>query len=149
MDTKALLLVGLGALAVYKLTRKRRNPMPKPPRLRVPKKLKAADRRALEKAKRISREFHGTPTEVVELSPEERKPLPRFMAVAGQLDEFTYSPPADSRHGDAAYSHQSGDRGPLAGKAKHKPLLAVDDKGRPVVVKDKSPMKLTERGFVG
>ncbi|MDA8186841.1 MAG: hypothetical protein M0T85_01700 [Dehalococcoidales bacterium] len=125
---------------------------PRPPK-RNPKKgkrLSAADRKALATAKAISSQFHGD-AQVVELSAAERKPLPRFVPVAGALDEFTYAPGGRSKRGPYRYSHEAGDRGTGKPKSHKKPLLVVDPKTRrPAIVTDKSPMRFSsKRGFVG
>ncbi|MCL5264914.1 MAG: hypothetical protein M1343_06950 [Chloroflexi bacterium] len=114
------------------------------------RRLSAADRQALATAKRLSAEFHGQP-HVVELSAAERKPLPRFVAAAGALDEFTYVPGGHSKRGLYRYSHESGDRGSGKSKSRNRPLLVVDPlTRRPAIVADKSPMRFSgKQGFVG
>lgn len=123
---------------------KKRNPKAKA------KKRNPADSKALASAKRLSKMFHGS-TEVVELSAKERKPLPRYVVVAGQLDEFTYAPGASSKRGAYKWSHKSGDKGPLAKNGKAKPLLVVDPATkRPAIVANRSGMRFSsKRGFVG
>lgn len=151
MNTNWLLL-GLGAFLLLK-ARKRSNPCRtrRNPLLRVPKNLKAGERKALAVAKRLSKQFHGTETEVIELSPDERKALPRFVMAAGDLTEFSYAPDGNSLKGEFEYEHKSGDRGPFETKSRRKPILAVDPKTkRPVIVPAQSPMRLdSKRGFVG
>ncbi len=135
--------------------RGRHNPPagPRPAPRRAPlAKLSDSERRQLAAARRLSLEFHGNDRHVLELDPHERA-MPRFVVEAGALEEFAYNPPADSKRDDnnAIYSHESGDRGILAPKAKQKPRLAVDPRTRrPVIVPEKSPMRFDEnRGFVG
>lgn len=119
------------------------------PRRRNPS-LTDSDRRQLEAAQRLSEEFHGDPSHVLELEGHERL-LPRFVVEAGKIDEFTYEPGRGSDRGGSLWEHESGDRGVLRRRAKEKPVLAVDPRNRkPVWVPNRSPMKLDpDRGFVG
>lgn len=118
---------------------------------RNPKQVVGSDRKLLEAARRLSERFHGTRAEVVELSPEERKALPRYVTVAGTLEDFTYRPdPSTSKRGKDAWRHQSGDRGPLKARSKNKPVVVVDPRtGKPALVANRSPMRLTQDGFEG
>jgi len=117
-------------------------------RRRQPKRnpvLTPEDRRALETAKRLSQQFHGTPSEVYELSARERRPLPRFVAAMGRLAEVVYEPEQGTRS-QFRYRHRSGDRGPLAPSSQKKPILAIDPRTkRPAIVLDRSPIKLDPR----
>lgn len=108
------------------------------------------DRKALEKAFRLSQEFHGTPTEVVELEPSERK-VGKYVVVAGSLTDFSYQPGDDSKRGQTVWTHKSGDRGNGKPESPNDPLVVVDpDTRRPIIVPNKSPMRLdSKQGFVG
>jgi len=108
------------------------------------------DEKEFARAKRLSKQFHGR-TEVVELSAKERKPLPKYVVVAGELDEFTYAPNPKSKKGDAVWSHKTRDRGFLRSKGKRRPLLVVDPKTkRAAIVPNRSGMKFDPKaGFVG
>lgn len=115
-----------------------------------PKPRKGGAKRELEAARRLSRLFHGTPTEVVELSPAERRPLPRYAMLLGRLHELTYMPDATSKRGGYRWQHKSGDRGPGKPRSRRSPLVVIDPATkRPALVMDRSPMKLTRRGLVG
>ncbi len=104
----------------------------------------------LEAARRVSEEFHGTPSEVIQLSEKERR-LPRYLVALGSMPTLEYEPDKRSKKGRYRYVHESGDRGPLAPKSKKKPVLAVDPRsGRPVIVPMGSSMRLDpNRGLVG
>jgi hypothetical protein len=108
------------------------------------------DRKALEKAFRLSQEFHGTPTEVVELEPSERK-VGKYVVVAGALTDFSYLPGDDSKRGQTVWTHKSGDRGAGQPESPNDPLVVVDpDTRRPIIIPNKSPMRLDSRqGFIG
>ena len=147
MNPLLLLVAGVGAL--FLLRRPRAHPRANPPLRHRNPKLCEKDQRQLEAAQRLSEEFHGNRNQVWELEPHERH-LSRFVVKAGSLQDFTYDPGRGSKKGDALYEHEAGDRGLLAPKAREKPLLVVDPKTRrPALVPNRSPMKLTERGFVG
>lgn len=147
MNPLFLLAAGVGALFLLRRphAQSRRNPRARHSGAPLCEK----DRRQLEDAQRLSEEFHGNKNQVWELEPHERR-LSRFVVKAGSLQDFTYDPGRGSTKGDALYEHEAGDRGLLAPKAKDKPLLVVDPKTRrPALVPNRSPMKLTGRGFVG
>lgn len=120
---------------------------PRKPKKRNP--VARAEKRMLATAKRLSKRFHGR-SEVVELSPRERRPLPRYMVVAGELDEFTYAPDKRSKLGAAKYSHKVGD-GSTKPRGRKKPLIVVDPgTKRPAILLNGSGMKFSSaRGFVG
>lgn len=105
----------------------------------------------LKKARALSRQFHGDDTEVLELTPAERKPLPRYVVLAGKLVDFTYQADSTSpKRKGLPWRHVSGDRGPLQPKANQTPLLVVDpETKRAAIVHGRSPMRLTGRGFSG
>ncbi len=154
MNPALVLAAAIGGLLLLRRERpdRRDNAVIKPARRRRNPVLSDSERRQLEEARRISAEFHGTPDHVLEI-PENRRLLPRFVAEVGKLEEFSYNPPADSQRDDhnSIYSHEVGDRGILAPKAKSKPRLAVDPRTRrPIILPDRSPMRFDEeRGFVG
>lgn len=106
--------------------------------------------KALEAAKRLSKRFHGN-VQVVELNDRERRPLPRYVAVVGELDELTYSPDPRSKRGSVRWRHESGDRGPGRPRARSKPLVVVDPRTkRPAIVAHRSPLRFSsDRGLVG
>lgn len=113
------------------------------------RKRNPAESKALSSARRLSKAFHGR-TEVVELSAKERKPLPKYMVVLGDLETLTYAPDKRSKKGNYVWEHKSGDRGFLKRRSKNKPLVVIDPKNRkPAILLNRSPMKLTERGLVG
>lgn len=113
-------------------------------------RLAPPERRLLDKARRMARQFHGR-SEVVELAKAERKPLPRFVVEVGELDDLSYAPPAGSKRAAHVYRHVSGDRGASAPPSPNRPLLVVDPRNaRPAMVMNRSPMKLrATKGLVG
>ena len=135
---------------------KRWNPAAKKPGVprargdRPAPRLTAAEKRELTAARRLSKQFHGTGAQVVELDRKERQ-LPRFAVVAGELDEFTYAPARQSKRGADKWRHQSGDRGPGWPRSPNRPLVIVDPKTRrPAIVAHRSPMRLDgKKGFIG
>jgi hypothetical protein len=126
------------------------NRQPKPAR-RNPSAGSAADQKTLAAARRISEAFHGTRAEVYELSPEERKPLPRYVVALGRAPELAYEPDPASKRGRARWVHQSGDRGPGLPRSANAPMVVVDPTTRrPAILSNRSPMKLDpKRGLVG
>lgn len=116
-----------------------------------PATMSAADRKDLATARRLATRFHGSAEgHVLELSPKERRPAPRFVAVVGTVDDMTYDPGDESKRGFAKWKHESGDRGPGRPKASKKPLLVVGADQRPAIVAHGSPMKFSSnQGLVG
>ena len=137
----------LGELLRSGALRFSRNPQAAP----APTRLSPADRQALRQAQRLAQEFHGTSTAVVELRPEERGNLPRFVTVAGELADFSYVPPPGSARAGYQWRHTSGDRGPFEQESPYRPLVVVDPRTRrPALLRGRSPMRLDpEKGFVG
>lgn len=105
---------------------------------------------ALERAKKMSEQFHGTDSEVMELSPAERH-ISQYVVSLGPMPDLDYEPRVNSDRNGWIWTHQSGDRGDLVPKAKGKPVLAVDPvTKRPVLVMYRTGMKFDEnRGLVG
>jgi len=116
---------------------------------RKPKKRNPTDSKLLQRAKSLSKRFHGT-TKVVQLSAKERKPLPKYVVVVGELDELTYAPGKRSQRGRFRYSHKTGDKG-RGERTRRKPLLVVDPKTKKAaIVANRSGMRFSaSRGFVG
>lgn len=115
-----------------------------------PRKRNPADAKLLAKAKNLSKRFHGR-TEVVELSPKERRGLPKYVLVAGELAEFSYAPSAKSKRGGYSWVHKVQERGMLKKQSKRRPLLVVDPQTRrAAIVTNRSGLKFdAKRGFVG
>ena len=113
-------------------------------------KLTPAERRQLNAAKRLARQFHGEDYEVVELDPDERK-LPRFLPVLGRMPTLEYEPSPGSKRAGYVYEHESGDRGFGQKASPNAPLLAADPKTRrPVIVPLRSPVRFSGKvGLVG
>lgn len=104
----------------------------------------------LRAARRMAAQFHGDAGQVVELSPGERKPLPRYVTVVGRMADLTYLPERGSKRADSAWRHRAGDRGMLEAKSGNKPLVVANPvTGRPAIVMDRSPMRLTRAGLKG
>lgn len=114
------------------------------------RQLSATERRDLERARDLSREFHGTSGLVLDLEPGERQ-ASRFAVALGSMPAIEYEPRSDSDRSGYIWRHESGDRGDGVPKAKGKPLLAVDARTqRPIIVPMHSSMALDpERGLVG
>lgn len=147
-----LLLAGAAALYVYSRPRrrkeqiipKRRNPAP------TRAALTQAERNELSAARRLSEEFHGTDSQVIELGQRERQ-LPRFVVALGKIPELAYQPNAASDKGTDIYVHEAGDRGPFRTRARQKPLLAADPRTRrPLIVPMRSPVVFeADKGLIG
>lgn len=104
----------------------------------------------LRQAERLSKAFHGNIAGVYALSARERRPLPKYVVKVGNLDELVYRPDRDSQRGQYRWRHESGDRGFGRGRAKEKPMVAVDPRTRRAyVLPNRSPMRLTKRGLAG
>lgn len=112
---------------------------------------KVAVSKLLEKADADSERFHGTPDEVVELEPAERRPPSRYQTVLGDLTAIEYRPHSHSKRGDAEWRHEAGDQGILRRKAKGKELVVADPATGVVrIVKHTSSMRFeADKGIVG
>lgn len=104
----------------------------------------------LVKARKMSRQFHGHENAVMELTDKERL-LPKYVLVAGQLQDFGYKPDRHSERGGYVWEHKSGDRGMFGKVSPNKPLMAVDPiTKRPLFVAKRSGMRFKpDKGFVG
>jgi flagellar biosynthesis GTPase FlhF len=109
-----------------------------------------SDRHLLQRAMRLSEEFHGTPHEVIELAPAEQQ-VSRYLVALGRLPELRYVPDGHSERGGVEWVHESGDRGFARPRSDRQPWLAVDPATlRPVIVPMRSPMRLNAaRGLEG
>lgn len=154
--TQAVLVGGIAYIAYKRLKKRKTNPAAKRKARRNPAPARQApkaggrDRKAYETARRLSETFHGD-AQVVELTPAERKGLPRFVAVAGDMEDFTYAPKPGSKRAGYNWKHESGDRGFGRGRGKRKPLIVIDpDTKRPAIVSNRSGMTFEpEIGFIG
>ena len=110
----------------------------------------SSDERLLERARRLSEQFHGTRGEVIELSERERR-LPRYVVALGTMPELSYEPDPSSKRSGARWIHQAGDRGLEQPASDKKPILAVDpETKRPIIVAAGSPMRFSsKKGLVG
>ena len=116
---------------------------------RNPATLTAREKRELETARRMSKQFHGN-SQVIELNQKDRH-VPRFAVAAGEISEMTYSPNRGSKRQGTDWHHKSGDRGPGKPRSRQKPLLVADPiTKQPILLKHRSPMKFSsKRGLVG
>ncbi len=120
----------------------------KAPRQTNPCRKRNPDTGTLAAARRLSQKFHGTPTEVIELSERERK-LPKYVTALGEMPELAYKPRRGSKRGGVTWEHKSGDI-PFAPDAKTKPVLAADPvTGKPLIVPMRSKMRMTRFGLLG
>ena len=88
----------------------------------------------LAAAMSASERFHGTPYEVVELSPAEQR-VSKYVVVLGEQPELDYEPDSHSGRGNTIWTHALGDRGDFLPKGPGKALLAWDIQNRkPVTV---------------
>lgn len=127
--------------------KKKRTPARRRPARARRNPVEVQERRA---ARALSEEFHGTPGEVMTLSPGARR-LPKYVTILGRLPELRYTPARGSRRAGFTWVHKAGDRGMLARASRRQPLLAVDPRTRrPVVIPGGSPMRFDpKRGLVG
>lgn len=104
----------------------------------------------MRKTKRNSRlysRFHGkSPSRVRRLS----HTVPSEALQIGRLLEVVYEVEEPSQRAGERYSHKFGDKGKRVKFGKNKPILAVDESGRQLIVlNDKSKYRVTERGITG
>jgi hypothetical protein len=104
-----------------------------------------ADGAELERAKALSRDFHGD-VDVIELSESERR-LPKYLVSLGTIPDLVYEPHKGSRRGYYEYHHEAGDRGIFGKKSRAKPILAMNPENRrPVIVPAGSPVRVNDDG---
>lgn len=89
----------------------------------------------------MSARFHGTPTEVVRLDADQRRPPPPEVVLVGEEVATAYRPHRHSQRGASTWEHAAGDRGDGKPPAPGRRLIVADREGRLYTVPGTSRMR--------